>query len=96
MQSFESTKRAVSVLVIEDLFLAVYLPILSGVIASVAVLTGLISVSIAMVVTALALLIGARGVSVKHTPTFLGDSATLLLTVFGAAMLASGLATYVG
>ncbi|NDA41700.1 MAG: cation:proton antiporter [Actinobacteria bacterium] len=96
LQSFESTKRAVSVLVIEDLFLAVYLPILSGVIASVAVLTGLISVSIAMVVTALALLIGARGVSVKHTPTFLGDSATLLLTVFGAAMLASGLATYVG
>lgn len=96
LQNFNSTKRAISVLVIEDLFLAIYLPILSAVISSVALTTGLISTAIALVITGLALIIGARGVSVRHSPTIFGDTATLLLTVFGAALLASGLATYVG
>lgn len=91
-----STKRAISVLVIEDLFLAVYLPILSAIIASVALVTGLISISIALLIAGGALILAARGLHVPHAPNIMGDSATLLLTVFGAALLASGLATYIG
>jgi CPA2 family monovalent cation:H+ antiporter-2 len=91
-----STKRAISVLVIEDLFLAIYLPILSAVIASVALVTGLISISFALIIAGGALLLAARGIHIPHAPIIMGDSATLLLTVFGAALLASGLATYIG
>ena len=91
-----STKRAISVLVIEDLFLAVYLPILSAVIASVALVTGLISISAALLIAGGALFLAARGLHIPHAPNIMGDSATLLLTVFGAALLASGLATYIG
>lgn len=91
-----STKRAISVLVIEDIFLAVYLPILSAIIASVALVTGLISITVALVIAGGALLLAARGLHIPHGPSIMGDSATLLLTVFGAALLASGLATYIG
>jgi CPA2 family monovalent cation:H+ antiporter-2 len=91
-----STKRAISVLVIEDLFLALYLPILSALIASVAWVTGLVSISVALLIAGAALLFAAKGLHVPHAPNIMGDSATLLLTVFGAALLASGLATYIG
>ena len=96
LMGLNSTKRAISVLVVEDLFLAVYLPILSAVIASVALVTGLISISIALLIAGGALLLAARGLHIPHAPSIMGDSATLLLTVFGAALLASGLATYIG
>ncbi len=92
----ESTKRAVSVLIIEDLFLAPYLPILSALLASLGVLTGLISVSVALIVTGFALLIGAKGIHIPHAPMIMGDTATVLLTVFGSALVASGVATYFG
>lgn len=96
LEGNESTKRAVSVLVIEDLVLAPYLPVLSAILASLGVLSGLISISIALVITGVALLIGARGFHIPHAPLIMGDSATLLLTVFGSALVASGVATYFG
>ena len=96
LNGLTSTKRAISVLVIEDLFLAVYLPILSALIASVAFVTGLISISVALIIAGGALILAARGIHIPHAPIIMGDSATLLLTVFGAALLASGLATYIG
>jgi CPA2 family monovalent cation:H+ antiporter-2 len=96
LESRESTRRAVGVLVIEDLFLAPYLPVLSALLASLGVATGLISISIALIVTGIALLIGAKGFHIPHAPLVMGDSATLLLTVFGSALLASGAATYFG
>ena len=96
LESREYTRRAVGVLVIEDLFLAPYLPVLSALLASLGVATGLISISIALIVTGIALLIGARGFHIPHAPLVMGDSATLLLTVFGSALLASGVATYFG
>lgn len=96
LESKDSTKRAVSVLVIEDLFLAPYLPVLSALLASLGFLSGLISISIALIITGVVLLIGARGFHIPHGPYILGDSATLLLTVFGSALLASGVATYFG
>ena len=95
-QKLESTKRAVATLVVEDLFLAPYLPVLSAVTAGVALATGLISISIALVITGLALIFSARGGHIPHAPVLMGDSATLLLMVFGAALAASGLATLIG
>ena len=91
-----STKRAISILVIEDLFLAIYLPILSALAAAVGLVTGLISISIALLIAGAALIFAAKGVHVPHAPVIMGDSATLLLAVFGAALLASGIATYIG
>ena len=96
LESQESTRRAVGVLVIEDLFLAPYLPILSALLASLGLFSGLISISIALIVTGIALLVGARGFHIPHAPLVMGDSATLLLTVFGSALVASGVATYFG
>ena len=96
LDGLESTKRAVSVLVIEDLFLAPYLPVLSALLASLGFVTGLISISIALIITGIALLIGARGFHIPHAPLIMGDTATLLLTVFGSALVASGAATNFG
>lgn len=95
-QKLESTKRAVATLVVEDLFLAPYLPVLSAVTAGVALTTGLISISVALLITGLALVFSARGGHIPHAPVLMGDSATLLLMVFGAALAASGLATLIG
>lgn len=96
LEGKESTKRAVSILIIEDLFLAPYLPVLSAILASLGVLTGIISVSVALIVTGIALLIGAKGIHIPHAPMIMGDTATVLLTVFGSALVASGVATYFG
>lgn len=92
----ESTKRAVSILVIEDLFLALYLPILSAILLSVSLYTGLITTSIAFIIVGLALMIGAREFKIKNSKTLFGDNVTLILIIFGAAVLASGLANYFG
>jgi len=56
----------------------------------------LISISVALVITGAALFFSARGGHIPHAPVILGDSATLLLMVFGAALAASGLATLIG
>lgn len=96
LEGNESTKRAVSILIIEDLFLAPYLPVLSALLATLGAVTGLISVSIALVITGIALLIGAKGIHIPHAPLIMGDTATVLLTVFGSALVASGIATYYG
>ena len=95
-QKLESTKRAVATLVVEDLFLAPYLPVLSAITSGVAVATGLISISVALVITGVALIFSARGGHIPHAPVLMGDSATLLLMVFGAALAAAGLATLIG
>lgn len=96
LEGKESTKRAVSILIIEDLFLAPYLPVLSAILAALGAVTGLISVGIALTITGIALLIGAKGIHIPHAPLIMGDTATVLLTVFGSALLASGVATYFG
>ena len=56
----ETAKRVVNVLVFEDLALAPYLPIASAVISAVGFLVGVISVSIALVVIGLVLLISIK------------------------------------
>ncbi len=96
LQKRGSTRKAISILVIEDLFLAPYLPILSAAISSIGVITGLVTISGALIVTGVVLLFSARGNRIPHTPLMLGDSAALLLTVFGSTLLAAGLASYIG
>ncbi len=96
LQKKGSAKKAISILVIEDLFLAPYLPILSAAISSIGVITGLMTISGALVITGVVLLFSARGNHIPHTGLMLGDSAALLLTVFGSTLLAAGLASYIG
>ncbi|MBM3690681.1 MAG: cation:proton antiporter [Actinobacteria bacterium] len=92
----ETARRVVSILVFEDLALAPYLPIASAVISLSGVLVGAISVSIALVVIGLVLLISIK--REHYLSNFLNtqDATGLLLTVFGAALLFAGLAELAG
>lgn len=92
----ETARRVVGVLVFEDLALAPYLPIASAVVSAAGVLVGAISVSVALVVIGLVLLISIK--RERFLSTFLNtqNSTGLLLTVFGAALLFAGLAELAG
>ena len=95
-QSSVVAKRTITVLALEDLMLAPYLPFASVLVAGASALTGFISVSVALLIVGLVLLLSVRrenlvsGLLNKH------DSLSLLLTVFGAALLAAGAANLVG
>lgn len=95
-QRLTSTRHTINILVMEDLVLAPLLPILSAFGSGVGLLTGFISISVALIVTGAAIIYSARGGHIPYAPIILGDSATLLLVVFGSALLASGVATYIG
>lgn len=92
----EVSKRAVGVLVFEDLALAPYLPLLTSMVLGLGVVSGYLSVAVAIGVTALVLLISYKGGN--RLTKFLdpNEPAGLILTVFGAALLAAGLADLVG
>lgn len=92
----EVAKRAIGVLVFEDLALAPYLPLLTTMVLGLGLASGYISVAVALGVTALVLLISYKGGN--RITKFLdpNEPAGLLLTVFGAALLAAGLADLVG
>jgi len=92
----ETAKRVVNVSVFEDLFLAPYLPIASSIISAVGLLIGAISVSIALVVIGLVLLISVKREHFLSTFLNTQNATGLLLTVFGAALLAAGLAERAG
>jgi len=86
----------VSVLVIEDLILAPYLPLVTAVGAGLSYTTGLISVSAAIAITGLALLLGSRGESFISRVLDAREPNALLLTIFGMAMLVGGLSSLAG
>ncbi|MCF8528598.1 MAG: cation:proton antiporter [Aquiluna sp.] len=92
----EVAKRAIGVLVFEDLALAPYLPLLTSVVLGVAAWSGLLSVSIALAITGLVILISFKGSSKLVRVLDPNEPGGLLLTVFGAALLAAGLADMVG
>jgi len=89
-------KRTVVVLVSEDLILAPYLPLLSSTVLGVGLLGGFISVSVALLITGFVLLISVKQDKfvAKALKRFGGSS--LLLTVFGAALVAAGAAGLAG
>lgn len=92
----ELAKRVTSVLVFEDLILAPYLPLLTAMVLNLGVMAGAISISIALVITGIVLLIAAREQNALARVMSVSSPGGLLLTVFGAALLSAGVAESVG
>lgn len=86
----EVAKRANGILVFEDLALAPYLPLLTSVVLGVGVWSGLVSVALALAITGLVILISFKGSSKLVKILDPSEPGGLLLTVFGAALLAAG------
>ena len=86
------TKPVVSVLVIEDLVMAPYLPILSVVLTGASVVSGLITVGTALLVVGIVIVIALTGSVRWHRLLSPRDPVGLLLIVFGSAIAAAGLA----
>ena len=86
------TRPVVSILILEDLVMAPYLPILTVVLTGAGLVSGLISTGIALVVVAVVILVAVRQGS--WTKRLFGNSQPvgLLLLVFGAAVAAAGIA----
>lgn len=89
------TPVVLSVLVLEDLAMAVYLPILAAVLAGVGLLAGLSTITIAVgalgVVLVVALRYGRHVSAVVDSP----DPEVFLLKILGAALLVAGIASAV-
>ncbi len=95
-QRSEVSRRVTTVLVVEDLTLAPYLPLLATLITGAGAIAGFVSVSVAVLVTAVALLVSFRGENALGKILNTQAQGGLLLTVFGAALLAAGSAELVG
>jgi monovalent cation:H+ antiporter-2, CPA2 family len=92
----ELSKRVVAILVFEDLALAPYLPLLTSLVLGLSAAAGLVSVSVALIITGLVLIISYRG-NAKWSRILNPDVPPgLLLTVFGSALLAAGVADLAG
>ena len=92
----ELSKRIVTILVFEDLALAPYLPSLTSLVLGLSALAGLLSVSIALIITGIILIISYRGKSQWSRILNPDVPSALLLTVFGSALLAAGVAGLAG
>ncbi len=86
----------VSVLVLEDLVMAPYLPILTGLGAAISVWSGLLGVGFGLAVVSILLFVGSRGVKVFGAILSANSGAALLLTTLGLALLAGGVAGLFG
>lgn len=95
-QRSEVSRRVTTVLVLEDLTLAPYLPLLTTLVAGAGAIAGVLSVTVALLVTALALLISFKGENALGKVLNTQAQGGLLLTVFGAALLAAGSAELIG
>jgi CPA2 family monovalent cation:H+ antiporter-2 len=85
----------VGVLVVEDLVMAPYLPVLTAVLSGVGILSGLLSVTVALIVVAISLWLSIRGHDQSVRWFRRGeDTSGLLLIIFGVALAASALASY--
>ena len=86
------TPIVLSLLVIEDLSMAVYLPVLTTLLAGAGVLSGVISVTIALIAIAGALLVALRFGTQLGRIIWTENSEVLLLIVFGLALVVAGAA----
>lgn len=86
------TPGILSILVIEDLAMAVYLPLLTVALVGGSLLTGALSLTLALTVVGLVLLFALRGA--RHASRILDTEReeALLLTVVGLTLLVAGLA----
>lgn len=92
----EISRRVTTVLVVEDLALAPYLPLLATLVAGLGVVAGVISVGVALVVTTVALVISFKGQDAFGRILNTSSPGALLLTVFGIALAAAGFSEMVG
>lgn len=96
LEKSEVARRSIAVLVVEDVVLALYLPIFSSLIVVASFWAGLVSFAIALAIIGLTLLLASKNLHLSKNAIILGDSATLLLIVFGGALLVAGLSTLLG
>jgi CPA2 family monovalent cation:H+ antiporter-2 len=95
-QRSEVSRRVTTVLVVEDLALAPYLPLLATLVAGAGLIAGFVSVTVALFVTGIALLLSFRGDNFLTRVLNANAQGALLLTVFGAALFAAGAAEMIG
>jgi CPA2 family monovalent cation:H+ antiporter-2 len=86
------TPAVLSLLVLEDLSMAIYLPVLTALLAGVALLHGLVTVVVAVIAVTIVLLIALRFGAVLNRLVFSTDDEVFLLRVLGLALLVAGLA----
>lgn len=89
-------KRLVSVLVLEDLVMAPYLPVIVAIAGAASLISGLITVSLGLAVVAFIMFIGIRGVAFSRRLLDPTHGSAFLLIVLGLAMAAGGIAAGVG
>lgn len=87
------TPVVLSILVFEDLAMAVYLPILTATLAGVSFLGGLTTVAIALAVVTAVLMVALRHGHHVSKAVHSENSEVFLLNVLGAALLVAGLAS---
>jgi monovalent cation:H+ antiporter-2, CPA2 family len=85
-----------SILVLEDLVMAIYLPILTGVLAGAAVLGASVRVLVAIVAVALILLLALRYGRLVSRLIFSPNDEVLLLRLLGLTLLVAGFADQIG
>ena len=86
------TSTVLSILVLEDLVMAVYLPIVGVLLAGAALVTGLISIAAALAVVAVIIAVAARFGSHVSRAIHSESDEVLLLSVVGLVLLVGGLA----
>ncbi|MFM6980950.1 MAG: cation:proton antiporter [Micrococcales bacterium] len=90
------SKRTTGILVFEDILLAPYLPLLAAATLGLSVLSGLLSVGVALVVTLAVFFIGTKR-EIPGLRTLANNGpGVLLLLVFGAALAIAGMANLAG
>lgn len=95
-QANPETSSVVSLLIVEDLLMAPYLPVLAVLLAGASLLAGLIAVGVALAIVAVVITISYRGSRLVHRTLSPRDQVSLLLLVLGAATAAAGLANRLG
>ncbi|WP_087874423.1 cation:proton antiporter [Arthrobacter globiformis] len=87
------TRVVISILVFEDLTMAVYLPVLTTVISGVSFLAGLTTLGIALAVVSVVLVVALRHGHHVSKAVHSENSEVFLLKVLGAALLVAGMAS---
>lgn len=92
---FRETPVVLNLLVLEDLAMAVYLPVFGAIIAGTALLVTVLNVSVALAVVALILALALRWGHLLSSMLSRGSDEALLLGIFGLTLLVGGLAQQV-
>ena len=86
------TPTVLSLLVFEDLLMAVYLPLLTAMLAGVGVWGGLVSIGVAVAAVTVALIVALKFGRIINRLVFSPNDELLLLGVFGLVLVVAGIA----